>query len=66
MFDTLLVSPTTGAPWNRAVMAALLLHVLLIAAAVRSTTSPQAGTRPVARDTIRLEMTEVKPQGESG
>ena len=65
MFDTLLGSPTTGAPWNRAIMAALLLHGLLIAAAVSSTSSPQAGTRPVTRDTIRIEMAEVRPLPES-
>ena len=59
MFDTLLASPTIGAPWFRVVTAALVLHGLLIAAAVSSTASPPAGARPVARDTIHLEMTEL-------
>lgn len=58
MFDTLLPSHTLGAPWTRAVMSALLLHVLLIVAAVSGTASPDARARPVARDTIRLTITE--------
>lgn len=58
MFDTLLASSTIGAPRARPVMAALLFHVLLIAAAVSSTASSDAGPRPVARDTIRLAITE--------
>jgi periplasmic protein TonB len=59
MFDTLLASSTIiGAPRARPVMAALLFHILLIAAAVSSTASPDAGPRPVARDTIRLALTE--------
>jgi protein TonB len=63
MFDTLLASPTTGAPWTRAVIAALLLHVLLIVAAVGSTASPNGGTPPIARDTVRLEITDVSALG---
>jgi protein TonB len=59
MFDTLLASHTIGAPWNRAGIAALLLHVLLIAAAVSSTAAPHGATRTIARDTIRLELPEV-------
>jgi protein TonB len=58
VFETLLASHTIGAPWPRTTMAALLFHVLLIAAAVSSTGSPDAGTRAVARDTIRLAITE--------
>ena len=61
MFDTLLSSPTIGAPWTRPVIVALVLHVLVIVIAVGSTASPSAGIRAVARDTIRLEVTEVKP-----
>jgi protein TonB len=61
MLDTLLSSPTIGAPWTRPVIAALLLHVVVIVVAVGSTASPSPGTRPVARDTIRLEMIQVKP-----
>lgn len=61
MFDTLLVSHATGAPWTRAVTVALTFHILLIAAAVSRTASPPAGLRPVARDTIRLELAEVRP-----
>lgn len=61
MFDTLLASPTVGARWTRPVTAALALHVLVVVVAVGRATSPPPGTRPVARDTIRLEMTEVKP-----
>jgi periplasmic protein TonB len=62
VFDTLLASPARGAPSTRAVIAALFSHLLLIVAAVTSTASPRAGTRPIARDTIRLEITEqVKP-----
>lgn len=61
MFDTLLASHAIGAPWARAVTGALLLHILLIAAAVSRTASPHAGMRPLARDTIRLELAEVRP-----
>jgi TonB family protein len=61
MFDTLLVSPAIGAPWTRAVPAALIFHIVLIAAAVSSTASPPAGLPPVTRDTIRLELAEVRP-----
>ena len=59
MFDTLLVSPAIGAPWTRAVSVALIFHILLITAAVSRTASPPPGPRPVARDTIRLELVEV-------
>ncbi len=58
MFDTLLASPTIGTPWTRPVTAALAVHLVLIVAAVSSTASLPAGARSVARDTIRLEMTE--------
>jgi len=61
MFDTLLVPPAIGAPWTRAVTAALILHILLISAAIRRTASPPAGLPPVARDTIRLELADVRP-----
>lgn len=61
MFDTLLASYAIGAPWTRAVIAALILHILLIAAAVSRTAASSAGTRPVARDTIRLELAEMRP-----
>ena len=58
MFETLLASPPIGARWPRTAMAALLFHVLLIAAAVSTTASPHGGTPPLARDTIRLAITE--------
>ncbi len=61
MFDTLVVSHASGAPWPRAVTAAVVFHLLLIAAAVSRTTSAPAGSRLVARDTIRLELVEVRP-----
>lgn len=54
MLETLLASRTIGAPWPRAVMAALLLHVLLIVAAVSTTASLPANPPVAARDTIRL------------
>jgi periplasmic protein TonB len=61
MFDTLLASPTAGTRWIRPITIALALHGLVIVVAIGRTTSPPVGTRPVARDTIRLEMIEVKP-----
>jgi periplasmic protein TonB len=62
VFDTLLASHAPRAPSTRAVSAALCSHLLLIIAAVTSTASPRPGTRLIARDTIRLEVTEqVKP-----
>jgi periplasmic protein TonB len=61
MFDTLLASRAGGLPSSRTVVAALLLHALVIVAAISGTASSHAGARPVARDTIRLEMIEAKP-----
>ena len=60
MFETLLAAPTIGAPWSRAVLAALVFHVTLIAAVVSRTASPPTGARPVVRDTIRLEITDLR------
>lgn len=61
MFDSLLVSHTPGTPSTRAVIAAFLLHALVIVAAVSGTASPHGGARPTPRDTIRLEMIEAQP-----
>jgi periplasmic protein TonB len=66
MFDTLLASHAIGTRWTRAVTAALILHILLIAAAVSRTASSHVGIRPVARDTIRLELAEVRPSSPKG
>jgi periplasmic protein TonB len=60
MFDTLPASHAIHAPLTRTIIIALVLHLLTIAAAIRSTASPPAGTRLVARDTIRLEMSLVE------
>lgn len=59
MFDTLPASQNLGRPWTHATLVALLSHGLLIVAAVVSTDSPLPGTRPIARDTIRLDISEV-------
>ncbi|MEA2724434.1 MAG: periplasmic protein TonB [Gemmatimonadales bacterium] len=61
MFDTLLESPSIGARWTRAVTAALIFHILLIAAALSRTASFPAGLPRVTRDTIRLELGDVRP-----
>jgi len=66
MFDTLPVSQAAGGPWTRAVTAALVLHSLLIAAAVSRTASPSTGMLRVARDTIRLELVNVSPTAAEG
>lgn len=59
MFDAVLASNPVGAPWTRAVTAALVFHILLVAAAVSRTATPSAGMPRVARDTIRLELVDV-------
>ncbi len=61
MFETLLASSTAGAPWIRAVTGALVFHTLLIAGAISGTGSPRAATLPLARDTIRMELAQVRP-----
>ena len=59
MLDAILAPHAIGAPRISAVLTALLLHVVLIIAAVGNTASPRAATRPIARDTIQLQMTEL-------
>ena len=61
MFETLLASSTAGAPWIRAVTGALVFHTLLIVGAISGTGSPRAATLPLARDTIRMELAQVRP-----
>jgi hypothetical protein len=59
MFESLPTSQTMSARWTHAALVALLSHGLVIAAAVASTASPPAATRPISRDTIRLEIADV-------
>jgi periplasmic protein TonB len=59
MFESLPTSQTMSARWTHAALVALLSHGLVIAAAVTSTASPPAATRPISRDTIRLEIADV-------
>lgn len=61
MFDALLVSPPTGARWTRAVTAALIFHILLIAVAASRTAASPTAVPPASRDTIRLDLAEVRP-----
>jgi len=66
MFAAVLASNPVGGPWTRALTAALIFHILLIAAAVSRTATPSASMRLVARDTIRLELVHVPPTAADG
>lgn len=61
MFDTLTASHAARAPMSRVAAAALLLHVLGVAAAVHGTAAPLDAARALPRDTIHLH---VLPQAE--
>jgi periplasmic protein TonB len=56
MFRTLLASNAAPVPAARPVLAAGLLHVLIIVAAVRLTASPPLVSLPPPRDTMRLQI----------
>ena len=60
MFDILLASSTVRTRWSPAVTGALILHTMLIAAALHGGI-PRAAPPPAARDTLRMELAPVRP-----
>jgi len=63
MFDVLPASHTIREPLSRTIVTALLLHLVVVAIAISNTASPRMDTRPIARDTVRLDMTGVEAAG---
>jgi len=61
MFDALQASPLPGARRSRAVLGAVLSHILVIGVAARGTAIPPAIMPEVPRDTIRFHMTAMEP-----
>ena len=61
MFDILLASSTVRSRWSHAVTGALILHIMLIAAAVHGRGISRAAPPPASRDTIRMELALVRP-----
>ena len=60
MFEALPASFRTPPPQARIITSALLCHVVLIAAAITGTASPDVTAPEVARDTIRVDLALVE------
>jgi TonB family protein len=60
MFDAL-VSPGPAVRWNRAAVAALLSHVVLVVLALAGSSPRAAEMRSAHRDTVRLDMASATP-----
>ena len=63
MFDVLPASHIVREPLSRTIATALLLHLLVAGIALSNTASPRMDTRPIARDTILLDMTGAEAAG---
>lgn len=61
MFETVQTSPRAGPGRSRAVLGAIVSHVLVIGLAVGGTTPGPVAQSRVQRDTIRFQMTELEP-----
>jgi protein TonB len=61
MFDILLASSTVRTRWSHAVTGALILHIVLIAAALHGRGISPAAAPPAPPDTIRMELALVRP-----